>query len=232
MPNASSEERNQYFSCDDGKDDSKTEIDAQKKTLHPNEKETERVQQLRVDFWQKVRDIPVEDLVFLDEAGINLALIRLYARAPRGQRAQGSRPHQRGKNVSMIGAISLKEIIASINLLGSTDGLTFEAFVIRKLVPKLWKGATVVWDNCSIHKGKEIEKAITDVGAQLIYLPPYSPDFNPIEKLWSKVKNTLRSIGARTYKDLDLAISEAYSQISLKDIRNWFAHSCYCISPF
>ncbi len=93
-------------------------------------------------------------------------------------------------------------------------------------------GATVVWDNCSIHKGKEIEKAITDVGAQLIYLPPYSPDFNPIEKLWSKVKNTLRSIGARTYQDLDLAIAEAYSQVSLKDIRNWFTHSCYCISPF
>ncbi len=123
----------------------------------------------------------------------------------------------------MISAIALKGILASINLLGSTDRLTFEAFVVRKLVPKLWKGATVVWDNYSIHKGKEIEKAIASVGAKLIYLPPYSPDFNPIEKLWSKVKNTLRSIGARTYQDLDLAIAEAYSQVSLKDIRNWFA---------
>ena len=104
----------------------------------------------------------------------------------------------------MIGAISFKEIITSINLLGSTDRLTFEAFVLRKLVPKLWKGATVVWDHCSIHQGKEIEKAIKDVGAQLIYLPTYSPDFNPIEKLLSKVKNTLRSIAARTYQDLDL----------------------------
>ncbi len=98
-------------------------------------------------------------------------------------------------------------------------------------MPKLWKGATVVWDNCSIHKGEEIEKAIVDAGAKLIYLPPYSPDFNPIENFWSKVKNTLRSIGARTYQALDLAIADAYSQISLKDIRNWFAHSCYCISP-
>ncbi len=87
-----------------------------------------------------MRDIPVEDLVFLDEAGVNLALVRLYARAPRGQRARGSRPHQRGKNVSMIGAISLTEIVTSINLLGSTDGLTFEAFVLRKLVPKQWGG--------------------------------------------------------------------------------------------
>ena len=118
-----------------------------------------------------------------------------------------------------------------INLLGSTDGLTFEAFVIRKLVPNLWQGATVVWDNSSIHKGEEIEQAIVNAGAKLIYLPPYSPDFNPIENFWSKVKNTLRSIGARTYQALDLAIAEAFSQVSLKDIRNWFAHSCYCTSP-
>ena len=132
----------------------------------------------------------------------------------------------------MIGAISFKGIVTSLNLLGSIDGLTFEAFVIRKLIPKLWKGAVVVWDNYSIHKGQEIERAITDAGAKLIYLPPYSPDFNPIENCWSKIKNILRSIGARTYKDLDLAIAYAYSQVSFKDIRNWFAHSCYYISSF
>jgi len=97
-------------------------------------------------------------------------------------------------------------------------------------VPNLWKGATVVWDNVPIHQGEEIEKAIAEAGARLIYLPPYSPDFNPIENFWSKVKNTLRSIGARTYQALDLALADAYSQVSLKDIRNWFAHSCYCIS--
>jgi transposase len=157
----------------------------------------------------------------LDEAGVNLALIRLYARALRGKRARGTRPHKRGQNVSMIGAISLQEI-APINLLGSIDGITFEAFVLRKLIPNLWKCATVIWDNCSIHKGKEIEKAIVAPGAKLIYLPPYSPDFNPIENFWSKVKNTLRSVGARTYKALESAIAEAYSQVSLKDIRNWF----------
>ena len=170
-------------------------------------------------------------MIFLDEAGVNLALIRLYARAAKGQRARGTRPHKRGKNVSMIGAIALKGIIASINLLGSIDGLTFEAFVIQKLVPQLWKDAVVVWDNYSIHKGKEIEKAIIAAGARLIYLPPYSPDFNPIENCWSKIKSILRSIGARNYKDLDSAISQAYSQVSRKDIHGWFSHSCYCISP-
>jgi transposase len=155
----------------------------------------------------KIRDVSIKDLVFLDEAGVNLALIRLYARAPRGQRARGSRPHQRGKNVSMIGAISLERIITNLNLSGSIDGLTFEAFVIRKLIPKLWKGAVVIWDNYSIHKGKEIEKAIKKAGAKLIYLPPYSPDFNPIENCWSKIKSVLRSIGARTYQDLENAIT-------------------------
>ena len=169
-------------------------------------------------------------MIFLDEAGVNLALVRLYARALRGQRARGTRPQKRGKNVSMIGALALKGILASINLLGSTNKLTFEAFVIRHLVPNLWQGATVVWDNSSIHKGEEIEQAIIDAGAKLINLPPYSPDFNPIENFWSKVKNTLRSIGARTYLALDLAIAEAYSQVSLKDIHNWFAHCCYCTS--
>ena len=188
------------------------------------------MQKLRLDFWPKIRDVPVEDLIFLDEAGVNLALVRLYARARRGQRAYGTRPQKRGKNVSMIGAIALKGIVASINLLGATDRLTFEAFVSQKLIPNLWKGATVVWDNSTIHKGKEIAQALEKAGAKLIYLPPYSPDFNPIENFWSKVKNILRSLGARTYQALDLAISQAFNQVSLKDIRNWFAHSCYCIS--
>lgn len=76
-----------------------------------------------------------------------------------------------------------------------------------------------------------MNKLLLQSRAKLIYLPPYSPDFNPIENCWSKIKNCLRSIGARNYQDLDLAVSEAYRQVSLKDIRNWFAHSCYCISP-
>lgn len=86
----------------------------------------------------------------------------------------------------MIGAISSQGVIASINLLGSTDRLTFEAFVIGKLVPQLWKGAVVVWDNYSIHKGQDIEKAIVNAGARLVYLPPYSPDFNRARKLLVK----------------------------------------------
>lgn len=85
-------------------------------------------------------------------------------------------------------------------------------------------------DNCSIHKGKEIEALITQAGAKLIYLPPYSPDFSPIENCWSTIKSLLRSIGARTYPDLAKAIEEAFAQVSLDHIRGWFTHCCYCTS--
>lgn len=190
------------------------------------------MQNLTVEFWNQIRSIPVEDLIFVDEAGVNLALIRLYARALPGQRARGNRPQKRGKNVSMIAAIALKGIVASVNLLGATDGLTFEAFVQRKLVPHLWQGACVVWDNTTIHKGKEIEAAINNAGARVINLPPYSPDFNPIENFWSKVKNTLRSKGARTYRAVDEAIATAFSHVCLQDLHGWFTHCCYCNSSF
>lgn len=171
-----------------------------------------------------------KDLIFIDESGVNLALMRLFARAPKGQRAQGQRPHQRGKNISMIGALGLNGVIAQLSLVGATDGLTFEAFIAQKLVPQLWTGACVIMDNCSIHKGKTIEALIQGAGANLIYLPPYSPEFSPIENCWSKIKSLLRSLAARTYRDLAKAIEHAFSQVSLEDIRNWFTHCCYCTS--
>ncbi|RUS93152.1 hypothetical protein DSM106972_097040 [Dulcicalothrix desertica PCC 7102] len=171
-----------------------------------------------------------ENLIFIDEAGVNISLIRRLARATKGQRAHGTRPQKRSKNVSVIGAIGLKGIITKYSLLGATDGLTFEAFISQNLVPQLWEGACVVMDNCSIHKGGEIEKLIEAAGAKVIYLPPYSPDFSPIENCWSKIKSILRSIGARNYPDLAQAIEAAFKKVSLNDIRNWFTHCCYCTS--
>lgn len=101
----------------------------------------------------------------------------------------------------------------------------------RKGVPKLWSGACVILDNCSIHLGQEIEDLVRQAGARLIYLPPYSPDFSPIENCFSKIKSILRSLEARTYPDLAKAIEEAFSQVSLDDIKGWFTHCCYCTSP-
>ena len=122
----------------------------------------------------------------------------------------------------------MQGIVAQAHILGAVDGLTFEAFIACRLVPNLWPGACVVMDNCSIHLGREVEALITQAGAQLIYLPPYSPDFSPIENFWSKVKSILRSRQARTYPDLLNAIQEAFEAVSLKDIKNWFTHCCYC----
>jgi len=186
------------------------------------------VQIKRVEFWQLVQGFLAKNLIFIDESGVNLGMNRLRARSLKGERAHGKRPHHRGKNVSMIGAIGFKEILAKAEVMGAVDRLTFEAFIACKLVPKLWNEAVVIMDNCSIHLSKNIEELITAAGTRLIYLPPYSPDFSPIEHLWSKIKSILRSIGARNYPNLVDAIDEAFEQVSLKDIKNWFTHCCYC----
>ncbi len=184
----------------------------------------------RVEFWLKIKDIPVEDLIFIDESGVNLAMSRIYARALRGHRARGSKPQKRGKNVSLLTALSLNKVVASSNIYGAVDGVTFEAFIANKLVPKLWKNACVVMDNAKIHLGKEIRKLIESVGAKLIYLSPYSPEFSPIENFWSKVKAILRKLKARTYKDLIDSITNAMLRVTKNDIHNWFTHCCYCTS--
>jgi transposase len=167
----------------------------------------------------------------VDESGVNLAMVRLYGRALKGKRVRGERPQKRGQNMALLSAISLKKIIASINIYGAVDGATFEAFIVSELVPKLWRGAGVVMDNAKIHWGEMVREAIESAGAKLIYLSPYSPEFSPIENFWSKVKAILRKLKARSYKDLIDGITSAMLQVTQKDIRNWFAHCCYCTSP-
>lgn len=186
------------------------------------------MQQQRVEFWQLVRGILAKDLVFIDEAGVNLAMVRARGRSPKGQRVVGKRPRRRGKNVSMLGAIGLSKVIAQMPILGSVNGLLFEAFIAQKLVPKLWEGACVVLDNCSIHLDDAVVTLIERAGASVLFLPPYSPEFSPIENCWSKIKTLLRSAGARTYPELVKAIEQAFAQVSPKDLQGWFTHCCYC----
>jgi len=157
-------------------------------------------------------------------------LLRLYARALKGKRARGEKPQKRGRNISIISALSFKEVLASSNIYGSVDGVTFEAFIVKQLVPKLWKNACVVMDNARIHFGEMVKEAIEKAGAKIIYLSPYSPEFSPIENFWSKVKAILKKLKARTYKDLIEGIFDAMAQVTQQDIRNWFAHCCYCTS--
>lgn len=157
-------------------------------------------------------------------------MVRLYARALKGQRARGKKPQKRGKNLSLISALSLEQVVATRNIYGTVDGVTFEAFIIKDLVPKLWKNACVVMDNARFHLGEMVRESIENAGAKLIYLPPYSPEFSPIENFWSKVKAILKKLKARTYKDLVDGIVQAMLRVTKEDIRNWFAHCCYCTS--
>jgi transposase len=185
------------------------------------------VQQKRVDYWQTIREIKAEDLIFIDESGVNLAMVRLYGRALKGKRVRGEKPQKRGKNVSIIGALGLEKVFVKAVIYGGVDRVTFEGF-ISKLVPKLWKGACVVMDNAMIHLGEMVRTMIEEVGGRLIYLSPYSPEFSPIENMWSKVKAILRKLKARNYKDLMDGIETAILEVTKKDIYNWFTHCCYC----
>ena len=190
------------------------------------------MQKLRVEYWEKVRDIKAEDMVFVDEAGSNLGMTPLYGRSLKGTRAYGKAPVRRGENVSMIGAIALKGLLVVTELLGATQAIQFEAFIANMLVPLLWSGASVMMDNARIHQEKFIRPLIEGVGAHLIFLPPYSPDFSPIENCWSKVKQIIRSLEPRNYTELHQAIQTAIESITLEDIHNWFTHCCYCDAPF
>lgn len=148
-----------------------------------------------------------------------------------GTRAYGDRPDGRGKNVTMIGAVSLQGFVAGLTFPGGTDSLAFQTYVTDVLVPTLWEGACVVMDNFSSHKVAGIREAIEAVGARVVYLPPYSPDFNPIENCWSKVKEDLRSTAARSYEALDQAMTEAFNAVTTKDMIGWFTHCCYYVAP-
>lgn len=171
--------------------------------------------------------MPVEKLVFLDETSTNSAMHRRYARSLRGTRADGSAPVNYGDNISLIGAIRLDGITTAMTIAGAVDGDAFVAFTQHLLVPELRPGDVVVMDNLAAHKVKGVREAIEAVGARLIYQPPYSPDLNPIEKCWSKVKHILRSIGARTKESLHQAMAQALDRVTLSDLLGWFKHCGY-----
>jgi transposase len=159
--------------------------------------------------------------------GSHLGLTRLYGRAARGARVVDEVPGERGTNVSTIGALALDGIRTGLSVTGAMDGETILYFIEELLVPTLKRGEIVVLDNCSIHKQEEIEDAIEAVGAWVLFLPPYSPDLNPIENCWSKVKTCLRSLQPRTFDDLQAALVTAFASITTLDIQGWLQHCGY-----
>lgn len=158
-------------------------------------------------------------------------MTRDYARAPCGQRARGYVPRNRGTVTTMIGALGLEGVRAMMTVEGATDGEVFEAFVHHLLVPKLKPGDVVVLDNVGAHKPESALERIRATGARVMFLPPYSPDLNPIEHCWSKIKALLKKFEALTLATLDAAIARAVELVTPQDALGWFTHCGYQVQP-
>jgi transposase len=174
-----------------------------------------------------VKDIDPARFVFVDECGTNIALTRLYARAPRGERAFGKVPRNWGKNLTLIAAMSAEGMGQAMSVEGATDGAAFEAYVKHFLLPTLKEGQMIIMDNLQVHKSTKVRKLLESAGASVLFLPPYSPDFSAIEEAFSKIKAILRSIEARTQQTLVEAIGQALDAVSRRDALGWFAHCGY-----
>ncbi len=168
-------------------------------------------------------------LYFIDEIGAHLGLTRLYGRALRGERVVEATPGYSGPHYTAIAALSLQGVCAPFVFTGNTDGAAFETYVAVLLAPELRPGDIVLLDNLSAHKQPVIRTLIEARGATVEFLPPYSPDLNPIEKCWSKVKAWLRKAKARTYDDLVTAMAKGMQAVSKQDAAAWFAHSGFAV---
>lgn len=168
------------------------------------------------------------DFVFVDETGANRGMTPRYARAPRGARAHGQAPAQRGTNVTLVAALSLEGIGAAMTLEGALDGAACAVYVREVLAPRLRPGQIVIWDNVRPHQGETLRTLIEARGCRLRFLPAYSPDFSPIEHAFSKLKEALRRAEARTRAALEEAIRAALATITAADARGWFTHCGYC----
>jgi transposase len=190
---------------------------------------TERDEEARGAFRERLSGVDPNRLVFVDESSTNIALTPRYGRAPRGERARGSGPRNWGKNVTLISSISLEGMGPSMSIEGPSDTDSFGIYVREILAPALEAGQIVLMDNLSVHKSSWVRELIEARGCQLWLLPAYSPDFNPIEEAFSKVKALLRRAKARVLEALFDATEEALSAVSSEDARGYFGHCGYTV---
>jgi transposase len=187
------------------------------------------VQAARSHYRDLSATLDLHRVKFIDESGINSAMTRLYGRAPQGERVVGSAPQNDGQNVTLLGALSCTGLEAVMTIEGATDADVFRAYVHEVLCPTLREGDIVVADNLSAHKAAGVQEAIAATGARRLYLPPYSPDLNPIERCWAKIKTFLRAAKARTRQALDAAVTRALATVTASDARAWFVHCGYVL---
>jgi transposase len=192
---------------------------------------SERNNYKRAWFWRRVRAMNHRRFVFLDESAVNTAMTPTHGRAPRGERVYDSAPRNYGEQTSIVGALSFgRGLLATMTLTGAVDTPAFDAYLERVLGPRLRRGDVVVLDNLNVHKASQVERVAAARGARVIWLPPYSPDFSPIEQCWSKIKTLLRAAKARTREELEKALAGATRLITKSDIRGWFKHCGYKVA--
>jgi transposase len=199
-----------------------------KKTLHAAERDTPEVEQERREFREEVESIEPKRLVFVDETGLTTAMTPGYGRAPKGERVEASAPAS-WESVTVIAAMGLDGVCAPLAFPGGTNAPTFQSDVEQVLVPALHEGDVVVFDNLAAHLRPEVGEAIEGAGASVLPLPPYSPDFTPIEEMFSKFKESLRRLGARAKDQLYEAIGKALRQVTPEDILGWFRQAGECV---
>ena len=181
----------------------------------------------RKTWLERIASIDPQRFIFFDESGAKTNMTRLYGRTLDGGRLVDSAPHGHWSVTSILSAFRFDGSTASMSLQGATDRLAFEAYVEHVLLPTLRPGDILVLDNLQPHKSPRVAEWIRQAGAELWFLPPYSPDFNPIEKMWSKIKAYLRKIKARSQHALEAAIAAALKRITAHDAAGWFRHCGY-----
>jgi len=189
---------------------------------------SERDEFLRIAWRVLVaRALDQRRLVFVDEMGTNTSLAPLYAWAPKGERARCEVPRNRGKNTTLLASMTAEGMGSCLAVVGSTTKAVFETYLERVLVPTLRPGQVVLMDNLALHKGQKVRELIEGRGCELLYLPPYSPDFNPIEEAFSKVKALVRKAGTRTREALVEALGAALDAVTARDARGFLEHCGY-----
>jgi transposase len=188
---------------------------------------TERDEGARRAWRETLSGVDPGRLVFVDESSTNIALAPRYARAPKGERAHGKVPKNWGKNVTLISSMSERGMGPSMSIEGSSDTESFGLYMRDILAPRLTEGQIVIMDNLSVHKSAWVRELIEGRDCSLVLLPPYSPDFNPIEQAFSKVKELLRKAQARTREALFEATHHALRAIAQEDARSFFEHCGY-----
>lgn len=198
-----------------------------RKRFRPSEQQRPDVEEKRESFVVEVQSKDPERLVFLDESGCNIAMAPSYGWAPRGEPVVDYKPANWGKNVTMVAAITLQGVIAHDNFEGAMNTPRFLAFLDDKLCPALLPGDVVVMDNLRPHHAPGVRELVEASGADLLYLPPYSPDLNPIELMWSSVKHFLRKARVRCAHALASHINRALEHVNFGHFGGWFEHCGY-----